>query len=606
MTDIALDRDAALRDFVESILVAAQREWPNGFVTEPNGRGHPVHLYTETHYAWAAVLLALTDGPNPNLLDLAASRLELWNAANGPMTFFNSMAVCLTAIDLRRACVRHERLDKILAELVGRTQYHEDVALRQWCGNNAYLQQVAVDTILLPLARGETPSQDRVRHLEDTFRRYRTPEGFFYDLPRAGNDRERLSPPTYIMKILFLLGVCHELTRAPALEELFSEGVRAVVPLLSVDGQFSYFGRTDNSPFAAGLTIFDLRKASASSEHGSAAESCRRAERFYLTFPRTSAGMLRCNRFAGGASQEEVWRSQDDYAYWGQYSLSSCAYAMLARHWFAARAGRAETPPEPGSPTVSPAVSRDLGVVKLKTPTAEVLIRTHGEVTAWDRRYQGPTILRYSRGDTLVVGAVAKTVSTDWRARPRDNGRIVRVVRRYRHLFQRGYDELDAASVGFLPVLQKGSWDYLPGLAAIREVSPSLLATRHEMFRIRARGMGPCLRDAAQAIRSKAGVFGQAQYVPVATSSVPGITLDREVRIESSACLILDRIWGDIEGTRLRFTVRALPGCSVVVRGMEPVGIATGWGSDGVQVQTAYIAAPRGGEFRYECEMRAG
>ena len=32
-----------------------------------------------------------------------------------------------------------------------------------------------------------------------------------HDLPRSGGGQEPLSPPTYVMKMLFLAGVCHEL-----------------------------------------------------------------------------------------------------------------------------------------------------------------------------------------------------------------------------------------------------------------------------------------------------------------------------------------------------------------------------------------------------------
>jgi len=403
-----------------------------------------------------------------------------------------------------------------------------------------------------------------------------------------------------VMKMLFLLGVCHELTGEAGLLDLFSAGMQAVVPLLSSEGQFSYFGRTDNSPFAAALTIFDLRKAAAPGRVGEASEAAAlRAERFYLASPRTAAGLLRCNRYAGGDTPDEVWRSQDDYAYSGQYSLASCAYAMLACRWFPRPAGRASS----DGATELPAVSRDLGLVKLGTSRSEVLIRTAGEITAWDRRYQGPTILRYGRGDRLLIGAIAKTLSTDWRARPREGGRYSRLLRRLQHRYLRGFDELDAVSVGFLPVLRRGPWDYVPATSVIAEISATHVATRHEFVRFRARGIHPCVLEATQALRNKVRVLPPAEYIPLDVEKVDGITLDRVVRVGPDSSSIQDRVSGALAGKQLLFSVRSFPDTSVVVRGLEADGGSTGWGSDGVAPQSVFSAWPDGRELRYECEL---
>src|SRR5262245_21804112 len=84
-------RDAELIEFVQSVLDAAKAAWPDRFVTDFNARGAPNVLYTETHYALAAVLLHLTGRGDRTWLDLAASRLRMWNDANGDKTFFNAM-----------------------------------------------------------------------------------------------------------------------------------------------------------------------------------------------------------------------------------------------------------------------------------------------------------------------------------------------------------------------------------------------------------------------------------------------------------------------------------------------------------------------------------
>jgi hypothetical protein len=193
------------------------------------------------------------------------------------------MAFCLAAIVLKRSGHRHRGLQSILEELVANTpSRHRDVAYTQYCGNNAYLQQVAVDTVLLPLARGEDVTQEGLDCLLAEFHRFRTAEGFFFDLPRHGTAQEPLHPPTYILKTLFLAGVCHELHPSEDLAQLFRDGMSSVLPLLTREGNFSYFGRTDNSPFATGLMIFDLRKATRlhAHRHREFDEACSSAERF--------------------------------------------------------------------------------------------------------------------------------------------------------------------------------------------------------------------------------------------------------------------------------------------------------------------------------------
>ena len=157
-----VDRDRDLARFARSLIDAARREWRDRLVTEPNVGGNPALLYTETHHALLAVLLFLDGGSDRDLLELATHRLRLWNKADGPMTFFNAMAVCLTTIVFRRSGHRHPGLEAILAELLDRAHEHRHVAYDQWCGNNAYLQQVAVDMVLLPLAREREVTSDNV------------------------------------------------------------------------------------------------------------------------------------------------------------------------------------------------------------------------------------------------------------------------------------------------------------------------------------------------------------------------------------------------------------------------------------------------------------
>lgn len=584
-----------------SLIDAANVAWPDRLVAEPDGVGDPVHLYTETHYALAAVLLYLGGDADRGLLDLAAHRLRMWNAANGPMFAFNAMAVCLTALVLQRSGERHAELEAVLSELVRRCPEYRDEVRAMPCGNNAYLQQVAVDMILLPLARGQAVTGTGVRYVLDEFHKYRTPEGFFHDLPRSGTAQEPLCPPTYIMKMLFLAGVCHELHPDPGFAGLFDAGMASALPLLTSDGHFSYFGRTDNSPFAVGLTIFNLRKAARmSTELGPHFErAAANAERFWVTFPRMPSGMFRANRFGNAESFHEYTRSRDAYAYVGQYSLASAAYALLGRLWFPGSVSANLNAPPPGIPPV--ASSTDLGVVTLRVDESELVLRTRSELTGWDRRYLGPTILRYESHGRLLVGAISRTLSTDAVLRQRPSGRVARAIGHFVDRYIRGVEQLDATSVGFLPVISHGAADYMPYRVSHHEATPGHTRTRYQFVRLYARGWRPCAIEALEILRRTVRRVSSYSRPPMV--DVKSFTLERNAYLTERGCRVEDRLEGALAGKAVRFSVRYLPGASVRVRGLNKLASATGWGSDGRQTVDLYGTAGAGSELRYECDV---
>jgi hypothetical protein len=598
------ERDAALAAFVRTVVDAAQRSWGTRIIAEGDGTFDPRQLYTETHYALGAVLLFLHDRGEPSLLDLAEARLRLWGTGTYPLTFFNAMAICLTRIVLARSGVRHQGLEAILGELIGQTREHRGVAYRQWCGNNAYLQQVAVDTVLLPIACGRAVTADATKLLATEFEAFRTAEGLFYDLPRQRGQREPLLPPTYIMKMLFLAGVCHELHPAPEFERLFREGMDAVLPLISRDGTFSYLGRTDNSPFAAGLTIFNLRKAARLSPVRSDAfdEACGRVERFLASFPRTDSGVLESNRFADAANPAEARRSKDAYAYVAQYSLSGCTYALLGSHWFPSPNGRAFARPG-GASQPSVASSQDLGVVKLDACDRELIVRTRSEITAWDRRYLGPTILRYSSGPRLLVGAISRSVATDSAIRQRARGGVRGLLDLFRNRYVEGAEHLDATSVGFVPVLRRGAVDYIPGPAELVDTSPATVLSRHAFQGVHARGVHPCVLEALQLAHRKLPGLKPREYAAPRIVRAPSLALSRVIAFEAGGCTIDDTLTGPLAGKRLLFSIRRMPGTAVRVSGMTKTRTFTGWGSDGRQQLDVYEAAPAGSSFTYRCNI---
>jgi hypothetical protein len=593
--------------FGRSVVLAAHRQYGERLVTEPEVSGDVRLLYTETHFALAALLLFLLDTSDTSMLDLAESRLRLWKQGRVPLTFFNSMALCLAAIILSRSGHRHAGLESVLADLLSRTpRRHRDVAYRQYCGNNAYLQQVAVDTVMLPVARGEAVDRKDLCHLLAEFRRYRSSEGLFHDLPRDGTQQERLHPPTYIMKMLFVAGACHELHFSEELAEMFRAGMATVLPLLTRDGNFSYFGRTDNSPFAAGLTIFDLRNATRLCPNSNHAfdHACAAAERYFESFPRTPEGLLKCNRYGDSRSAAQQAYSRDDYAYVGQYSLSSCAYALLGAYWFPAPAAAAP-PAAPRTALASIAQSKDLGVLRLAGEGYEVCLRTASQITSWDRRYLGPTVLRYEVGGRLLVGAIPRTISTDERVsrKARPASRLRRAVALVERRFKRGIEQLDGTSVGFLPVLRRGATDFLPSRLLSLEASASRVTSRYGMVALQARGLGPCLIELSELLHRNTPGLRPKYYSRPPFEPVDSLELSREIDLDPCGCSIEDCVSGAPRGTTLLFSVRYMPGASVRIRGLSKVDSIVCWGSDGLQILDTYAGSPSGTRFRYGCEV---
>ena len=599
---LACERDQAVVSFARSLVFAARDTFGGRFIAE--GPGDPRQLYTETHYALAAVLLYAFDQRDREMLDLAESRLRLWATGTYPLTFFNAMAIILALLVLRRSGADHAGLQAILDHLISETREHRHVAYPQWCGNNAYLQQVAVDTVLLPAARNQDVTRDGLELLIGQFESFRTPEGLFYDLPRTGTSQERIAPPTYIMKMLFLLGICHEVHPSAELARLFREGMTAVLPLLSREGHFSYFGRTDNSPFAAGLGIFNLRKAATmAAVHRDIYESASvDAERFFLSFPRVANGLLQCNRFSDPRSEEEAVFSRDDYAYVGQYSLAGCAYALLGCYWFPANTSFTGSGTRPEQPAV--AVSNDLGIVKLRNTDRELIVRTRSEITSWDRRYLGPTILRYAAGDRLVVGAIPRTVQSDEKARSkRAAGRLGRLIDHFHHRFVRGAEHLDATSVGFVPVLRRGSVDYVPYRLLSVETDLARVTTRHEMLRVHTRGLYPCLVEALEIAHFSLPGLKPRPYTPPLRQPDSSKQFTRTISLERGSCRLDDELSGDLDGDELLFSVRQMPGTTIRVDGLMKVSSVAGWGSNGRQILDVFAGRPSGKRIRYQCEI---
>jgi len=251
----------------------------------------------------------------------------------------------------------------------------------------------------------------------------------------------------------------------------------------------------------------------------------------------------------------------------------------------------------------SVAASRDLGLVKLTTSDSELILRTGSELTSWDRRYLGPTILRYERQGRLLVGAISRTVSTDAILRPRTGSRARKAWRVFRDWFVNGIEQLNGTSVGFLPVLRRGAVDYLPHRLVAHEASPGRVRSRYELVRLHARGWRPCAIEGAALLSRNLPVVRPRRYTRPPMKPVESLTLERDVCMTPGGCRIEDRVAGDLRGKTLLFSVRYLPGASIRVHGLTEVRSATGWGSDGRHTLKIYEARGEGSEIRYHCDI---
>jgi hypothetical protein len=278
---------------------------------------------------------------------------------------------------------------------------------------------------------------------------------------------------------------------------------------------------------------------------------------------------------------------------------------MLAAQWFPAQTVGSLPPTCRPEPREDVAVSRDLGLVRIAGPEHELIVRTESQMTSWDRRYLGPTILRYSRGDELLVGAISRTVSTDLAPRSdRPSNRLLRIVDLFRHRYTNGAEHLDAVTVGYVPVLRNGATDWVPYRAMDVETSPGRLVTRHGMERVRVRGFYPCMVEALQLAHGNVPGLKPKRYVRPPMRPADGIQLERSIQLDARRCRIEDRITGAPRTARLLFSVRRLPSAIVDVDGLKKRQTIVGWGSDGRHTLDIYESPVAHAEVRYACEIR--
>jgi hypothetical protein len=590
-------------EFARSILDAIYLQFGDNYVLEPCVQQDIRDIYTETYYALGLVLLYLLEGHDSARLDLAAARLEKWERLKTE-TPFNNFANCLTWVIAQRSGIEHTTLRGILRRLCeGQSKRYTDV-YAAGCGNNIYIMQLVTDVVLTPLATGTSNEERELDFLFSELGRYCSPEGFYCDAPRAGSQPTRQFPLAYCTKFLFLLGISEVLTREEQFRSLFLAGMRAALPLMTREGGFSYFGRSDNTTFANALNIFNLRLAAQLDPN--AVPNYRHLAELqlgvYTATPRAPGGWLEVNQFSGGDGSERdfAW-SRDSYAFPTEYSVASAAYVLLSELYCPPRTHSTDA----AALNLNTAMhSADLGIAKLSAGDTEVLIRTGSQPQVCDRRYLGPTILRHARGSQVLIGALPKTCSTDWIALSTDQDRLRRVIGLLRYRCCHGYEQFDACSAGFIPVVAQGSRLYFPSAATSVSTEKTAIHAEHPFIAVKMRGAHMALREAVDLLGKNLGSRGVSEC-PELILQVP-ILLRRDLVLAESGLLTLtDTLTGQLAGRSVQICVRRRRGVDVRVEGMILIRTLQGWASDEKVDLDIYEMRCVGNELRYNIAISA-
>jgi hypothetical protein len=290
--------------------------------------------------------------------------------------------------------------------------------------------------------------------------------------------------------------------------------------------------------------------------------------------------------------------ARDGYAKVGEYSVAACAYALLGYRLFPEIA---DSPARTSNERPTLARSTDLGVVRIAAAEHELILRTTGEVTSWDRRYLAPTVLRFEAGDELLVGAIAKTVSTDHVGPARPTGRWAAIVAALKSWYVHGHEQLDAVAVGFVPVVRAGTADYLPYRVRRIAVTDNTVEIDYQMLRLRARGFAACAVELRERLRGRLKWLKRGEYRRPFLRLADSIECTRRVSLAGAECRIHDRILGSLRGKTVLFSTRGFAGADIRVAGLTKERALTGWGSDGRQAIEVYAGRTDGETLDYEC-----
>lgn len=588
---------------LKKLTLSAIEAFPDQIIRERGTSPSMGYWYGETHLALLLSVLRHWDADDDMWLQLTADRLRLWNELQVAPTFFNAMAVCLTRIELNRSNVQHHALDATLTSILRRCAPATDMAWNFNCGNNMYLQQVLVDRVLIPAAQGRSISDDAMAEVALGFSQFQTPEGFFFDLPRDGHPDTRLLPLAYVLKILFLLGLCHIVRPYAAIECLLRRGLEATLPLFTRVGTLSYLGRTDNTTFAAGLASFSLQLAiELGIEPAQSRLLAQRNRDHWLSFDVGDDGCLEVNRYGPSSShQVRVW-SADNYAFRWQYALAGAAYTALG---YRLLPQELETAAHGNSQVKNVRrCSDDLGLVKIREGQCELYLRTRSDFHANDPRYLGPTILRLEHDSRLLIGAIPKTCAVEPKVRAIETpGRLKARLRLMNYRYREGWEALNAATTAFVPILTCGPMLWLPCSATTVELKGANVRSEHLFCSFRARGLAAVWLEARNLLGKNLPSLFSAACIPPQGLNLSEVQLVRVVECSEMGIRITDSLSGNLAGKTLRIATRSAMPLDYRLGELALETSYIGWSSDGPQEITVYTARLTSSDFSYHIDI---
>jgi hypothetical protein len=403
--------------------------------------------------------------------------------------------------------------------------------------------------------------------------------------------------------------VCYLVTNDRRFAECFSAGMRAVMPLMANTAGFTYFGRSDNTTFGRGLGLFCLRLAALMD--GFDHEECDRLWQMqwnaFSRFPRTRQGWLRVNQSRSEEQSDADRWARDPYTHDAVYSAAGVCYLLIGE--LVAKAPGLLARGEPRR--VSPAISYDLGVVRLGQSTSELsaselIVRSSGQVVRGNRRYLAPTLLRWERAGALIIGAIPRTTEDDIAVVITANGGVRRRKVAYlTHLLKSGVDELRLLSVGYLPFLTRGAYLCAPFRLMKLEANEDTVIGYYGTSRARYRGLAVATHKLMELViknltDSKVG----ADRATVLVDDEP--ELSRTISFFGDRITVRDS-WSRLAGwRRLHVSTRLIQGSGKAdVTGLDFTGRLQGWSSDGVTTLDLYGKSCTSEPLSYEITITA-
>ncbi len=595
--------------FSASILDAIENHFDARLVRE-NAGYYVGEIYTETHAALAESLLFMIRGPDAAFrLESARKLLQNWRSlgvelkADSP---FDDFANCLNLFLLSKCEADRTPLGRLLMEICA-AQRLPDVDPQ--VGNNIFLIRQVTVGILRPASLGQPVQDKAIVEVLGVLDRFRSIEGFYFDWPRDRSGPIRIFPPTYCLKFLFLIGISYLVTNDRRFADCFSAAMRAVMPLMANTAGFAYFGRSDNTTFGRGLALFSLRLAALLD--GSERDECERLWsiqwKALQEVRRTRHGWLRVNN--SQAEEESVadrW-GRDTYTHHSVYSAAGVCYLLLGE----VLARGTGLPAKGEAQRARVAVSRDLGLVRLgrsgpELRASELIVRCSGVVVRGDRRYLGPTLLRWESAGKVIIGAIPRTTEDDVRVVITANGGIrKRKVAYLAHLLRSGVDELRLLSVGYLPFLTRGSYLCAPFRLMKLDADEHTVTGYYGTSRARYRGVEVAAHELLEVItKNLTGRKVGADRTAVLVDEEPEFS--RTISFFGDHITVRDS-WSRLAGwRRLHVSTRLIRGRGKAdVAGLDFAGEWLGWSSDGETTLDLYSKRCTSEQLSYEITVMA-